>query len=345
MRYWCTEHKADATAKYGIAAPRCANADQTPLAENEILSINIDEFEGGTAFWGAVPAVYDTTRLPMDSGIHVHARRKTGGNKEIDSTFSAIRVHSMALPEDGILISELESIYYMVASVFGFKTKLVLCTYCGYAHLDKDFFAVHPHRRHLCAGCGKHFYDSERGVGNPISSAQAASGFAARKPKPAGRKLKISQRDYPGGIQIWGSNTSLLWTSKAREEEGIHVHAHKTTNGYEVDDTFSSVTIDGVKLDPVKVRVLMAQRSLPSIAGRIVALRCQGCGTEYFDPGEQAFTPSDTHICVKCGSPVKAKHRFRKVVSNPIIEALIRLELTAVRPPQEHSLMLRPETL
>ena len=27
MRYWCTEHKADATAKYGVPALACANAD------------------------------------------------------------------------------------------------------------------------------------------------------------------------------------------------------------------------------------------------------------------------------------------------------------------------------
>jgi hypothetical protein len=44
----------------------------------------------------------------------------------------------------------------------------VTCTYCGWPHLDKDWFSVHPHRRHLCAGCGKYFYDRVTGIGNPI---------------------------------------------------------------------------------------------------------------------------------------------------------------------------------
>jgi transposase-like protein len=44
----------------------------------------------------------------------------------------------------------------------------VTCTHCGWPHLDKDWFSVHPHRRHLCAGCGKLFHDQVKGIGNPI---------------------------------------------------------------------------------------------------------------------------------------------------------------------------------
>ena len=41
----------------------------------KVLDLNLDQYPGGVGLWGAVPPVYDTTRLPLDFGIHVHARR------------------------------------------------------------------------------------------------------------------------------------------------------------------------------------------------------------------------------------------------------------------------------
>ncbi len=346
MRYWCIEHKGDATAKYGVQAPRCRNADQEPIAPTDILEFDIDQYKGGIALWGAVPAIYDTTRLPMDRGIHVHARKQTGASKEIDRTYRAVRVFGEAFPETGVVITELESIYYMVSSVFGFETKLVLCTYCRYPHLDKDFFSVNPHRRHLCAGCGKHFFDSERGIGNPISLLQAASGIPARPPVSANRAIEISQKDFPGGVQIWGSNAALLWTSDLQEEEGIHLHAFKTDGyGPTIDDTYSSVTVDGIHLDAVQVRVLMAQQSMPSLSGRIVSLTCDHCGRDAFELSRTAFSVEVEQLCAGCGAALKAKGRYRKVVANPVVRLLAELEKCAIRSIQKHSLGFRPEVL
>src|SRR5271155_2301513 len=92
MRYWCLAHRADATAKYGVPAESCANSRSPSISETETLELNIDEFKGGIALWGAVPPVYDTTLLPMDRGIHVHARKTTGGRKRIDRTYRAVRM-------------------------------------------------------------------------------------------------------------------------------------------------------------------------------------------------------------------------------------------------------------
>src|SRR3954453_17690247 len=49
--------------------------------------------------------------------------------------------------------------------------------------------------------------------------------------------------------------------------EGIHVHAFLADGQAEptIDDTFREVTIDGVRLDPVMLRVLMAQNVMPSL--------------------------------------------------------------------------------
>ena len=162
-RFWCLRHKADATAKYGLAARACRYAKVAPVREHETLVLDIGEYGGGVALWGAVPAVYDTTRQPLDRGIHVHARRVPGGVKEIDSTYRAVCLTDRTgkvLPGT-FTVSELDAIYYMVTSIFGYRMKHVACPSCEYAHLDKDWFSVHPHRRHLCAGCGRYFKDSE----------------------------------------------------------------------------------------------------------------------------------------------------------------------------------------
>lgn len=128
MRYWCLSHKANAAAKYGKPANKCRTADEPPVRPEEILPLDLDDFCGGVAMWGAVPAVYDTTRLPMDRGTHVHARKTPESkSKDIDQTFRAIQLFGMGLPKKSIRIRELDAIYFMVSSVFGFPMKQVSC--------------------------------------------------------------------------------------------------------------------------------------------------------------------------------------------------------------------------
>src|SRR5207247_1446379 len=118
-RYWCLEHRADATAKYGRRARRCRYAHIRPPAPSEILTLNVSSYLGGVALWGAVPPIYDTTRFPLDRGIHVHARCIGNGNKKIDKTYRAVSLVGSTFPQERLAISELDAIYYMVASVFG----------------------------------------------------------------------------------------------------------------------------------------------------------------------------------------------------------------------------------
>lgn len=345
-RYWCLQHKADATAKYGRPAKACRAWNIPPIRPEESHILDIDKYEGGIALWGAVPAVYDTTRLPMDRGIHVHARTAANPEKETDGTFRAVRIMSERLFKEGILVSELDAIYYMVSSVFKYEMKHVTCSYCGYPHLDKDWFSVHPHRRHLCAGCGKHFQDTERAIGNPILGIRQACGIKNHSSRLSNKKLDLKQVDFPFGIQIWGSNPAFLWTSDRTEEEGIHVHAFgKREDHPDHDDTYSEVTIDGVELDPAMVRVLMAQSALPSLKNRVLPINCPFCQKDHFSLGELAFTSVTKHTCRHCGREFVARGRFRKTVANPLSGILLRLAEKAVRRPQQHDLNLMPETL
>lgn len=345
-RYWCRAHRADATEKYGKPALKCRAADTIPIPAEHILTLDLERYKGGVALWGAVPAVYDTTRLPMDRGIHVHARVTPDAEKELDWTYRAVRLVGCGLPDDGVLIDEIDAIYYMVSSVFGFEMIYVTCTHCGWPHLDKDWFSVRPHRRHLCAGCGKHFHDCMTGIGNPIVGIRDACGFKEHAIGPAAKVLEIQQSQYRGGIQVWGSNPALLWTGDNHEEEGIHVHAYLEDKPEpDLDDTFGEVTIDGIRLDPVMVRVLMAQSVMPSLEGRLQSMACPACGHYQFDAGEAAYSPSAMHTCSECGRQFATRGRKRNVVANPLPAILADLAKVASRVPQQHRLKLLPETL
>jgi hypothetical protein len=344
VRYWCLRHRADATAKYGRQAEAC-RAAHLPGETEPAFELDIDQFKGGIALWGAVPPVYDTTRLPLDKGIHMHARRSPKDKKEIDETFLSVKLVGKNIPAGGVRIDAIDAIYYMVSSVFGFPMRQVLCTHCGEPHLDRDWFSVHPHGRHLCAACGRTFSDSVRAVGNPICGIREVLGRKSQRVQSANRPISIRQADFLGGIQVWGSNPALLWTSEAAEEEGIHLHAFvRDSTEPDVDDTFSEVEIDGVKLDPVMVRTLMAQNTLPHLAGRVQSINCTVCGTGVFGAGEMGFTPVSQHQCATCGHTVHATGRFRKTIGNPLVAILDQLEQSAPRPRQSTEMHLLPET-
>jgi hypothetical protein len=345
-RYWCLHHKADATAKYGVPAAACRTAHLPPLKRSDTFLLDLDRYEGGVALWGAVPPVYDTTLQPMDRGVHVHARRAAEGDKDIDRTYRAVRIIGGVAPKRGLRVDELDAIYYMVSSVFGYGVKEVTCTYCGYSHLDRDWFSVHPHRRHLCAGCGRHFRDDATSIGNPISGIREICGTPEKSAKLSKKKFIHRQDEYPGGIQIWGSNPAFLWTGEREEEDGIHVHAFRDDQSApDDDDTFGVVIIDGVKLDAVMVRTLMAQSTLPHLANRVVSINCPFCDSPAFDDGDRAFTPVVERTCAHCGRKFSARGRLRKTIANPLPAILDGLGRNATRPPRKHTMDLLPETL
>jgi len=340
-RFWCVRHRADATEKYGRPAKACRNAGQRPIDPKDILTLDLDEYAGGIALWGASPPIYDTTVLPLERGIHVHARSRADAAKEIDYSFAAVRIVGSNVPKGGILISEADAVHFMTSSVFGVKMSHIACAHCGHPHLDADWFSTHAHSRHLCGACGRYFKDLRASVGNPICGVRKACGVKAPRLKNAPEKLAIKQSDYPGGIQIWGSSPALLWTSPTAESKGIHVHAFKTKKGPPaIDETYSAAVIDGVKLDSQQVRVLMAQRTLLSLRNRVAAIDCPECAAPVFENGLLAFTPQMNHMCAKCGARFSAKGRYRKTIGNPLPGILPLLAKTAPRAPQHHELML-----
>jgi transposase-like protein len=348
-RYWCVAHHANATAKYGLPAAFCVAAHDAPILPHETLDLAHGDYPGGIALWGSVPAVYDTTTLPADRGVHVHARHRVDGDKDIDATFRRLRVPFTRdlLSGDWLTVDEIDAINYMVSGVFGFATIPVTCSHCGFPHLDRDWFAVHLHRRHQCHGCGRQFSDHVPGVGNPLASLRDHFETKPRREVTAPRSIALVQKDYPGGIQIWGSNPAIVWTSDKPEEAGIHVHA-LATEGQErpdVDDTYARVTIDGVALDADQVRHYMAQSAMPHLAGRVTALSCPKCAAPHFDQGTFAFTPHVDHECDQCGVQFQAKQQIKKTISNPFVATRLALAEFTDRTLRNDPLGLRPETI
>ena len=345
-RYWCLRHKADATAKYGKPAIACRAAHilrLRPRTDLNLMSttIGVESLSGVPFHLSMTPRHYPWIEVSMFTLAAV-----IGGMKKIDRTFRAVQITGDRLPNEGIHVSEFDAIYFMVTSVFGYEMKYITCSYCDYPHLDRDWFSVHPHRRHLCAGCGRHFLDTEIAIGNPISRLRNICGIKMQTPNLSQKKLCIRQTDYAGGIQIWGSNPAFLWTSELPEEEGIHVHAFRESGQRpELDDTYSQVTIDSVNLNPEEVRILMAQMTLPSLRKRVLSLDCPCCGQKQFDTGELAFTPIAVHRCKGCDHQFAAAGRLRKTIANPLLGTLAQLAQGAPRQPQRHNLNLMAETL
>jgi hypothetical protein len=111
------------------------------------------------------------------------------------------------------------------------------------------------------------------------------------------------------------------------------------------DDTFGDVIIDGVRLDASKLRLLMAQSTLPHLAERVAHTQCDGCGRSDTTSHEEPFEPRVGHHCQHCGSPLRIRGRMKKVVLNSAARTLEQLEAHAVRPRVVHKIGMLPETI
>jgi hypothetical protein len=328
-RYWCRTHQSSSTGKYGRRLERCEGAYKS-ATEHEATELDPAGYPGGLALWGAVRPVYDTSGLPAEEGVHVHARREVDGFKEIDGTFQAValRVTRNLLEAPRALITLETAVAAYVSRFLDRPIKSLFCTYCGDPHLDSEWFAVKQHKRHLCHNCGLVFLANEKCVSNPLERLRHMFGDReeGRLFEDATERLELRQRDFPGGVQVWSSNPALLWTAPKPEKTGIHVHVYAPDHERRIyDDTYGEVIIDGVPLDKTHLSYFMAQRALRYLDGKIVSLKCE-CGVPYFDQGEAAFRPHNDRTCASCGNPILSKGRRKNVVSNPFLDTIAELE-------------------
>ena len=276
-KYWCLSHQASATARYGGRMDRCEGAYRSIPTTNRLV-LDPEDFPGGIALWGAVEPVINTSRWAAESGIHVHARRVLGRKKKIiDRNFDAVELlvrKDLIEDKKSVMITRDTAVAYYLCRFLNQQLDALFCPHCGTPHLDSDWYAVKPHRTHLCHKCNKLFRAGRRSISNPLAAAQMSLGLPpSREPKRAKKFLEIDSSEFEGGLQIWASNPAILWTSPLREEAGIHVHAWKSAVKPAEDDTFAAVIIDGILLDEAQLRTYMAQQSLYYLRGKVHSVR------------------------------------------------------------------------
>lgn len=282
---------------------------------------------GSVAVWGAVAPIYDTTGLSVTPGVHVHARQERGGEKDVDDTYSSVTIKNWKKGERPITISAADAIHYMVAAVFGLKIKIIRCPSCKIPHLDEGWFSVNPHQKHLCGRCKGVFFDIERSIGNPLAGVAipAADSMLESAQEAA---LELQQSNFPGGIQLWGSNPAIFWMNQSREQRGIHVHAFGIDGNTLLDETVPELSIDGLHLDADMVRTLMAQSSVPHLHQCVRDISCPQCGCQHFDQGNLAYVPHRNHICEQCGNGFEFQDG-KESIGNPLVGVLAQLKRIA----------------
>ncbi len=296
------------------------------LVERKILQLDPALYPGGIAVWGALPAVYDTSVCLPEQGVHVHARVKVGGKKSIDETFDAVEVPTARGSGETFLINGNHASHYNISTILGRKLKWLRCPTCQYVHFDQGWYAVHYHYRHVCEHCGTEFDDLEPSISNPIMMLKELCGDVLQDRSvedPVGRAISVRQSKYAGGVQLWGSNPAILWTSPKREEGGIHFHGFAKRNEHPTaDETYGALDVDGAALDPEMVRHLMAQQALLYLVGHLTAISCPDCKNPHFDQFQFGVNPHTEHSCGFCRRMFASE---QPVVSNPMIRVFTQL--------------------
>jgi transposase-like protein len=299
---------------------------------SHVLDLSPAEYPGGIAMWGALPAVYNTSIAPDEFGVHVHARLKVGGKKSLDETFDLVRVQLPDLQgeQQFFTVNGDAAARYNIATILGVELTDLQCPSCHIVHSDNDFNLVHPHEHHICEACGTTWSSGAPTVSNPVMLLKKMCGDDQQYRTiidPVGRTINQPQSRFPGGVQIWGSNPAIVWTSPKPEEGGLHFHAFKTRKIMpDVDETYGTVTLDGLFLDAEQVRYIMAQRMLEFLQGRIVALSCPHCCRPHFDRLQYSVTPHALHRCEHCDFDFNSPSETPLCVSNPVIAMLDRLQ-------------------
>jgi predicted RNA-binding Zn-ribbon protein involved in translation (DUF1610 family) len=295
---------------------------------HEALDLQPDLYPGGIAMWGALPAPFDTSQCQPESGVHVHARKELGKAKSIDATFESVRVlltNSEGKPERFTVEGD-DAVAYGIGNILGFSLTYVRCPECSSVHSDREWKAVHYHTNHTCEHCGASFQTEEGVISNPVMFLKEICGDVLQKREiidPVDRTIPARTPKFVRGIQMWGSNPALVWTSSKLEEGGVHFHGFiKDDNIPSVDETFGIASVDGVNIDPEMCRHIMAQNALPYLKDHLDTIYCPQCGGAHFDSFATSVDPHESHECEHCG------HTFpsdREVVSNPLVEIFASL--------------------
>lgn len=312
---WCQTHAR-------VVRPAVDNTcpDKELALKLKCLSLDLDRYSGGIGIWGSLSPAIDTANANVDEesllrGVHVHARPDLISSKEVDNTYDVVALYSGSTLV--VTLDTASSTALVQSRIAGIGSSLISCPRCGVEHIDEGWFAVVPHRKHQCMGCGREFYDKTASSGNTVETRIAGLFPQRRCPRVCpNREINLTQHlDAGRHIRVWGTHEAIVWTAERPEETGMYVHVYDRHGDYVVDETFDRVILRGAELNADQVRLLMLQKSLNHLNGRIRALRCQHCATGLCSFGAAAVIPSCSHKCQKCD---KITTTHKKLVINPL---------------------------
>lgn len=312
---WCRTH---AEFVRPASALECARAGSTLTLR--CLSLDVGQYPGGIGIWGSLPPAIDTADSTMDEeslleGVHVHARPHPKAKKEVDETYDIVALFQVG---ELLIVIDTDSATSLVQSrIANLQSARVACRHCGAEHIDEGWFAVNPHRKHQCMCCGREFYQQTDVPGSAIEDKLREVFPVNMEPRiPPKRTIDLARHlDAGRHIRIWGTHKALVWTADRPEESGVHIHVYNNRGEYIVDETFDKALWRGRTLDATEVQMLMLQKSLPHLDGRIEAAECSSCGIALLSEGKAAVNASTSHVCSSCGAVNRSK---KKVVMNPL---------------------------
>lgn len=310
--WWCSTHGQEAGMPDGSPLETCPGAWFSAVAADR--RVDIDAEDGVFSVWGALPPAIEIGTCPLEAGgVHVHHRATSASAKDVDDSFDIVRVR---LGDRLVEVETMSARAFTVTDLLGFPVKAMRCPKpaCQAWHIDELKFATHPHAKHQCNQCGRHFWDRGGSISNPLATAY--DDLQMTRPPDlvlVNRPLALRTDDY-SGIAIWPSSRSIVTNRTTAEDAGVHVHACDKNGLLTIDDTYWPVELDGETLDLDALRALTVQRSLAHGAP-VLALPCSGCGASFISPRSGWLEPRTRHECPACGATTKTRLR---VFLNPL---------------------------
>lgn len=248
---WCRTHqkhwgtKADIAAALSSGVQRCAFHAQAMSVMIGAPVVDLD----------AHPDVTICCALPPALGtIAGPARARIAIDQHI---FEAV-----VLRAEGKLIqvSPLAALEFSLALEAGRELGCVDCRECGHPHWDMGEFASAPHRKHLCANCGRHTTWSKTAfVSTPLAPLHARYRDGA---PVIDADASIDLDDYRGAVfALWATITAIIRGAAGQPPRGIRVQIASAQHS--IDATFGSVRYQGQTLR----RADLWQAMLANISG------------------------------------------------------------------------------
>lgn len=265
VRWWCRTHqthwgtKGDKEAFRQHGEMRCSNHAQPMHYVVTPLVVAPDDY-AEIGIWCSLPAAKATGPIePRAPKIHVHARAKAGGAKQIDDDFDAISLdyhQNLGLFTDRkitrVNITPPAAFEFVRALEEGRETDCIDCSHCGYPHLDLGSFAIEPHRKHFCGNCGRDStWSKEPIVSTPLKPLhdQLAANAHYESPERHLDLDRVLRENGDAEYEIWASTPAIIWTAARPQETGIHVHTWKPDGTWLVNETFAEVILNGRQLE------------------------------------------------------------------------------------------------